>query len=586
MIDADGVKGGEASVGTLEGQRHRSAAWVHAGLGATTTVLAASMVLGALTRVIAAMTLSPHVDEPSSVLAAHVVADRALPILPSGAPYFQGYTLSWLLAPFVWLGFGDIEHLKLMRMVLVVAGVAAIWLSFRLGEALTGSASVGAVTAVLVAIDPLGVQWSAHVRMYGLLQALTIALAWAWIVLLRGDRSNRQIAVVVLLYWLAVFTHVGSALLGPAMALAALLVFGKRVVRMWRVLVPLALCAIAPLTLLTLNRLFRPPSEPAREAVATPWWSFVGDNLLAPLARLRLPLDDWQSRITAGITLYWLIPMVIVGAATLIGARMMLRRSRGSTDTRVGVVTLLALYWLPMLGVVVFTVSPKVRYLLHLHLIAYPFLALVLVTMIRGAVRERHRVGITAGVVARAAAVLAIGLSIGGGLAWRLDHPVSQPDYNAAMAYVASKQQAGEAVVVTLPPVAWLSVEPATRDDLHFLAGSEGWTRADRYTRVTEGGDRIDYWVGIESIVSTRELKALLDDGGDVWVVADAGRLRDDWTDESEIRKLIREEMYPVHIVDGGAVVYRAQPAETVATNKLEDRDEPSQERMPARNAW
>ena len=67
MIDADGVKGGEASVGTLEGQRHRSAAWVHAGLGATTTVLAASMVLGALTRVIAAMTLSPHVDEPSSV---------------------------------------------------------------------------------------------------------------------------------------------------------------------------------------------------------------------------------------------------------------------------------------------------------------------------------------------------------------------------------------------------------------------------------------------------------------------------------------------------------------------------------------
>lgn len=586
MIDADGVKGGEASVGTLEGQRHRSAAWVHAGLGATTTVLAASMVLGALTRVIAAMTLSPHVDEPSSVLAAHVVADRALPILPSGAPYFQGYTLSWLLAPFVWLGFGDIEHLKLMRMVLVVAGVAAIWLSFRLGEALTGSASVGAVTAVLVAIDPLGVQWSAHVRMYGLLQGLTIGLAWAWIVLLRGDRSARQIAIVVALFWAAVFTHVGAALLGPAMALAALLVCGWSVVRTWRVVIPLTLSGIAPVTLLALNRLFRPEAEPARKAVETPWWSFVGDNLLAPLARLRLPLDDWQSRITAGITLYWLVPMAIVCAATLIGARVLLRRTEASQETRVAVITLLAFYWVPMFAIVIFTVSPKVRYLLHLHLLGYPFLAMLVAMMIRRAARDRHRTGVSLSVGACAVALVAIALSIGGALAWRLDHPVTQPNYNAAMAYVASRHQPGDAVVVTLPPVAWLSVDQETRDDLYFLAGSEGWTRADRYTRVTEDGDRLDYWVGIDSIVSTGSLKSLVEDERDVWVVADSARLRDDWTDESEIRDMIREELYPVHIVEGGAIVYRTKPPETAAASRMEEPAEPSQELVPTPTAW
>lgn len=580
------AKGGEARVGTIEGQQHRPMAWIHAGLGATTTVLAASLTLGILARVIAAMTLSPHVDEPSSVLAAHVVADRGLPILPSGAPYFQGYTLSWLLAPFVWLGFGDIEHLHLMRMVLVIAGAVTIWLSFRLGEVLTGSTAVGAIAAALVAIDPLAVQWSAHVRMYGLLQGLTIGLAWAWIVLLRGDRSARQIAIVVALFWAAVFTHVGAALLGPAMALAALLVCGWSVVRTWRVVIPLTLSGIAPVTLLALNRLFRPEAEPARKAVETPWWSFVGDNLLAPLARLRLPLDDWQSRITAGITLYWLVPMAIVCAATLIGARVLLRRTEASQETRVAVITLLAFYWVPMFAIVIFTVSPKVRYLLHLHLLGYPFLAMLVAMMIRRAARDRHRTGVSLSVGACAVALVAIALSIGGALAWRLDHPVTQPNYNAAMAYVASRHQPGDAVVVTLPPVAWLSVDQETRDDLYFLAGSEGWTRADRYTRVTEDGDRLDYWVGIDSIVSTGSLKSLVEDERDVWVVADSARLRDDWTDESEIRDMIREELYPVHIVEGGAIVYRTKPPETAAASMMEEPAEPSQELVPIPTAW
>jgi hypothetical protein len=519
-------------------------------------------------------------------LAAQVVAERGLPILPSGTPYFQGYTLSWLLTPFVWLGLGDIEHLRLMRMVLVLSGAAAIWLSYRLGRVLTGSASVGAVTALLVAIDPVSVQWSAHVRMYGLLQALTIALAWGWIVLLRGDRSNRQLAIVVALYWAAVFTHVGAALLGPALALAAGLVCGRRIVREWRVLLALGLSAVAPLTLLSLNRLLSPASEPARETVATPWWSFVGANLLAPLARLRVPLDDWQSRITAGITLYWLVPVAIVSVSTIVGARYLLRRPGASRETRVAAVTLLGLFWVPMIGIVIFTVSPKVRYLLHLHLLGYPFVATLLVVLVYRATRDRRRLGVRGAVLARYVAVVAVMLSLGAGLAWRLAHPVVQPDYTAAMAYVAERHQGGEPVVVTLPPVAWLSLDPAARDDLRFLAGSEGWTRADRYTRLTPDGELIDYWVGVDSIVSTPALMALLDDGRNVWVVADAGRLRDDWTNASAIREVIREEMYPVQVVDGGAVVYRTKPPDAQAASEPDGPAVPRGGDPPVRAPW
>ncbi|MBA2758835.1 MAG: glycosyltransferase family 39 protein, partial [Chloroflexia bacterium] len=168
-------------------------------------VIAMTMIIGVgfVVRLIAAITLSPHVDEPSSVLAAHAVAERGLPILPSGTPYFQGVTLSYLLQPFVWLGFGEIDDLLAMRMIVVVAGTVTLYLCYRLAREVTGDARVGLVMAALVAIDPISVQWSGHLRMYGLLQALVIALAWAFVRLLNGDKSWRQVTLVAMLYWLS-----------------------------------------------------------------------------------------------------------------------------------------------------------------------------------------------------------------------------------------------------------------------------------------------------------------------------------------------------------------------------------------------
>src|SRR5690606_15397841 len=55
--------------------------------------------LGGILRLIAAHTLTPHVDEGASLLAAHAVAERGFPILPSGTVYTQGATLSYLTAP-------------------------------------------------------------------------------------------------------------------------------------------------------------------------------------------------------------------------------------------------------------------------------------------------------------------------------------------------------------------------------------------------------------------------------------------------------------------------------------------------------
>src|SRR5699024_4891969 len=138
-------------------------------------------------RLIAAFTLTPHIDEGASLLAAHAVADRGLPILPSGTVYLQCAILSYLIAPFVWLEHGGLADLPLLRVVVVAASTVGIWFAYRLGVAITGRNAVGVVMAGLIAFDPLSVQWSALLRMYSLLQPITIGLALAWfLVLARG----------------------------------------------------------------------------------------------------------------------------------------------------------------------------------------------------------------------------------------------------------------------------------------------------------------------------------------------------------------------------------------------------------------
>src|SRR5690606_12233035 len=133
------------------------------------------------------------------------------------------------------------------------------------------------------------------------------------------------------------FTHVGASLLGAAMALAAVLVYRRDVIRQWRLLVTLGASALASVTLLTINRVLGTANEPVQSSGSSSF-KFVGDNLLAPLASIKaIPTDDVFQRITAGITLYWLIPGLIVAVSAIIGARHLLRTHADDRDMRIAV---------------------------------------------------------------------------------------------------------------------------------------------------------------------------------------------------------------------------------------------------------
>src|SRR5687768_17322656 len=80
------------------------------------------ILLGLLTRLAAARSLPLHFDEGAMLLGVHAVAERGWPLLPSGELYLHGVSLSYLLAPLVWLGGGQLTDLFMLRAVSAVLG--------------------------------------------------------------------------------------------------------------------------------------------------------------------------------------------------------------------------------------------------------------------------------------------------------------------------------------------------------------------------------------------------------------------------------------------------------------------------------
>jgi hypothetical protein len=519
-------------------------------------ILGMVFVMGMLLRIVTAMSLSPHVDEPSSLLAARIVSDRGFPLLPSGTVYLQGATLSYLLQPFFWAGLGDLEHLRIMRLVVVLAGSLAIVLGYRLGVLLTGDTRVGILMSVLIALDPLSVQWSGLLRMYGLLQPLTIGLAMVFVTSFGTSRGIARYVLLAGLFWAAVFTHIGAAVLWPPMVVAALLVHRGSLIRNLHLLATLAVCAVAPVTLIALNAMARSPGGSSPDASSTSQVPFVGNTLLAPFARLQAGFHDWDWSAPLRISnLAWLAPGLIVAIASLVCVwRMREARIAGASGgNTAGFLTMLVMYWVPIVAVGFFTVAPKERYLLNVHLLGYVFVAMLVVGIrprTHGQDGRDSRLW-THGLLAATLAVAILGVG------WRLGSPVVHPDYNVAMDFVARHHSAGQPVIVALPPVAWQALPADDHDDLAFLAGPQDHKRARGYTRADEDGFLIDYWVGIPAIDSGEYLASYLRQHPDAWVVVDEERLRADWAYGGEMERILMDATVTVFEAPGGALVMR-----------------------------
>ena len=329
-------------------------------------------------RFAAAQHLSSHIDESASVLAATMVADKGYPLFPSGTLYLQGATISYALAPMIKLGWGDLDNLLPLRMFSVIVGTIAVLFSFLLARSITRSSAVGFIAALLLAIDPVTVRWGGMVRMYALLQLLSLIVIWLFVRGLQRPPKRRDLIIMVIVFWFGVFTQIAMFLLIPPMAAIAFLTYGRDLLGKRRdVTAALLACCGAPALMMGLNSLIAPSDE--RVSNSIPGISFVGDflfsadQLLHPTAQSFVLLFSYSE---FGI----FIPVIIVLASALLVGRFFLGEAGFvpyvSERKRI-LGALLMIYWFPIIVVGALATEQNERYLLHVQPIGLILVVLV-----------------------------------------------------------------------------------------------------------------------------------------------------------------------------------------------------------------
>ena len=146
-----------------------------------------------------------------------------------------------------------------------------------------------------------------------------------------------------------------------------------------------------------------------------------------------------------------------------------------------------------------------------------------------------------------------------GGLLNLVEDPPAGPDYFAAAKYVETSHEAGDPIIVAIPPPVFLALK--SPDDMYFLPGPLDAPRAQRYTRHLDSGQYVDYWLGIPSIVSVNELCDVLVQSPTSWLIVDEIRLNSPAAYFGPMADLIRGATSTTYTGDGGVTVRR--PKET-----------------------
>lgn len=252
-----------------------------------------SLIIAAfLFRLAAAEHLSSHVDESASVLAAEMVVEKGVPIFPSGTLYLQGATISYISAAIIGFGRGGLDDLVPLRLISVFAGTAAVLFAYLASRAMIRSSAIAVFVAGVITIDPVSIRWGGLVRMYALLQLLSLIVVWLLARALNAKPNRRELITMVVVFWIGVFTHIAICLLLPGMVIASYLTYGRSLTSSRRDLgAAIAACFGAPVVLFGLNALVSPADKSTTSSL--PGVSFVGDFLFSADQILHPTVGSW-----------------------------------------------------------------------------------------------------------------------------------------------------------------------------------------------------------------------------------------------------------------------------------------------------
>jgi hypothetical protein len=126
------------------------------------------------------------------------------------------------------------------------------------------------------------------------------------------------------------------------------------------------------------------------------------------------------------------------------------------------------------------------------------------------------------------------------------------------MDYVAAHHQPGELVLAALPPPAYLSLGES--DDLMFLAGPRLGVRARDHVLQDSSGRYLDYWLGVDAVISPARLCSLINESPNLWIVVDEQRLNLEWALGGPMGEIIQGLTWETYKEPGAASVRRPIP--------------------------
>jgi hypothetical protein len=535
--------------------RARSVAVTRERISAASPVWLLPLVTAAvLLRLAVASRFPPHVDEGNMLLGIQTVAERGWPLLPSGVLYIHGATVSFLLAPLARLGLLDYADLFPLRAASAVLGGVAVWLTWRLARDVVGPGWPPLAAAALVAIDPFNTLWGGFVRMYALLQVLSLVVVWAFVRLIgrhdgAADPSRRRWLIALTVgYWLAVFTQAVGALLWPPLALVALILYGRRLLGDKRDLgLALAVAAPAPLVFVALSTLvgYGSTSTRAQQADAVPGASFLGDDAL-DFGRFLDPQMGGFQDLFAGGPASALVPILVVLATGLVVGQILLATGRiGSSANPTALGTLVVVFWAPVLLFAVAVAEQKPRYLLGVLPLAWILVVAAMAAVLRAPTKPRWPA--VAAVAASAGVLL---LHAVGGL-WTMGNwgvQQTQGGVVTALSFVRDNRAPGDVSIVGSTPEAYLmlgAVQP-----MYAFGGV-----LERPGSAASGVKRDD-WLAWEVIDSPADLCPILEDHPGAWFVL-SGRRLDPGRATTDIALGATDQLLAT---DDGFVVLRSRP--------------------------
>ena len=188
------------------------------------------------------ITISPYIDEFTTMWAAKQILALGVPIMPSGVLYTRGLLDTYITALFMGIG-GD--SFMVGRFPSLLFGLATIPLVWWIGKR-GWSEPVGWFAAIGLVFLPEAIVWSSRARFYAPLQTFALLTVWTGYLSVAEPKATwRTQLSFALMFSLALFMQEETLLLYPAAVLGVLLWRGRNVLQEPPVMGAHLLCLVA-----------------------------------------------------------------------------------------------------------------------------------------------------------------------------------------------------------------------------------------------------------------------------------------------------------------------------------------------------